>query len=1119
MSALEITQLQQAIVALEAQRALLGDAVVNAALAPMREKLATLQAHSPTPQAEQRKVVTILFADVSGFTALSETMDAEDVRDMMNALWQRLDAAIVHEGGWIDKYIGDAVMALWGKDAAREDDPEHAVRAALAMQREARAFAQANALSLRMRIGLNTGPVLLGAVGTTQEFTAMGDAVNVASRLEHAAPIGGILISYDTYRHVRGLFDLQALEPLEVKGKSEPIQVYVVRGLKPRAFHVTTRGVEGVETRMVGRATELTQLQTTLQTITRERQLQIITVVGEAGQGKSRLRYEFLNWLETQPIQPHIFRGRASEGMSGRPYALLRDVFAFECEILESDRAAVARQKLERGILALLGLPHAGHTLPAAEPHTNALRQAHFIGHLLGLDFSESPYLRGMLSEAKLIQERALQYLTQLFTTITQTQPTLLVLEDLHWADEASLQTVEHLAQTCHDTPILILGLSRPTLFEQRDTWGATLPTHTRLNLQLLSKVESQQLVADILRKVPVVPDVLRDVVVNNAEGNPFYIEELIKMLIDEKFIVKGADAWHIAPERLSAVRVPRTLTGVLQARLDALPAREKLLLQKASVMGRIFWDGALLHLKTESEGLNGASTQLESTLSALCARELIFWREPAVFAGTQEYTFKSSILRDVVYETVLKRTRRVFHAQLATWLIAQSGERVGEYAGLIAEHYTQAEQFAHAARWCVKAADHALRGWGLAAAQQWSARARELLPRVRASDMTEREQAQCHVEALYVQARVAEYEGQLTQAEPLIQAALPLAEQQQLEKLAEILLLGGLLYMRANQNDEALRWCERGLQLSRNPAQSAQGYNLRAILYRERGAPLAAEHSALHSIQLAQSISDYALLDKARTTAAFTYQDLGRWAEALQQLDLILAQEAEWPLPPQRKASLQINRGELFRLRGELTQAEACNREVIQLTEGTRFVALRLLALMNLGAISAKAYHLAAAFTHLEQARELSAQTGIKRWDSELYRYLAMVYVARAETQRALELAHTALARAQEGQSVGDHGSALRVLGLAQCAMQQWVEAEAALRQSYTLLAAAKNRHQQALTASALRYFYRTRAATGDAERAAQYHQEALAIFVELNAQLDLTREQQGETNVLNWL
>jgi class 3 adenylate cyclase len=223
-SVTEREQLEQAIAALEAQRAILGDAVVDPAIAGLRKQLAELE---PTSAEQTRKQVTVLFADISGFTTMSETMDTEELSDTMSALWQRIDAVILEHGGMIDKHIGDAVIALWGADEAREDDPERAIRAALAAQAKLAAFREERDVQLAMRVGLNTGPVLLGEV-RPGEFTAMGDTVNLASRLEHAAPVGRVLISHGTYRHVRGIFDVLPQEPLTVKGKTEPVQTYVM---------------------------------------------------------------------------------------------------------------------------------------------------------------------------------------------------------------------------------------------------------------------------------------------------------------------------------------------------------------------------------------------------------------------------------------------------------------------------------------------------------------------------------------------------------------------------------------------------------------------------------------------------------------------------------------------------------------------------------------------------------------------------------------------------------------------------------------------------------------------------------------------------------------------------
>src|ERR1035441_9156101 len=362
---------------------------------------------SGTTTVSTRKQVTVLFADVSGYAALSEKLDAEEVRDLMNDLWARLDPLITDHGGTVTNHMGDGIMALFGAGTTRESDPRQAVRAALAMQAALAEFSGSGTV-MRMRIGIHTGPVVLGPVATTLEFTALGDSVNLASRLEGHAPVGGILISHDTYRQVYGLFDVGALPPLEVKGKAEPVQVYLVLQAKPKPLALRVHGVEGVETEMIGRRRELKRLQKAFETAEEKRELRVLTVVGEAGIGKSRLLHEFQQWLDLRPEGVFLFSGRATEEMASLPFSLLRDMLSVRFEIKETDAPPVAREKLERGLVSLLGAD------AAAEAEDLAL-QAHFIGQLLGLDFSASPHLRGILHDAEQVRQRAFSYLTRLF--------------------------------------------------------------------------------------------------------------------------------------------------------------------------------------------------------------------------------------------------------------------------------------------------------------------------------------------------------------------------------------------------------------------------------------------------------------------------------------------------------------------------------------------------------------------------------------------------------------------------------------------------------------------------------------------------------------------------------
>ncbi len=664
-------QLEQAIAHMEAQRAALGDAAVDAAIAGLRQKLEALESQ---PAEQQRKQATVLFADVSGFTAMSETMDAEEVADTMNALWERIDRAITDCGGLVDKHIGDAVMALWGTEEAREDDPERAVRGALAMQAELAAFRDERKVQLAMRVGVNTGPVLLGGVGTTGEFTAMGDAVNLASRLEHAAPVGGILISHDTYRHVRGVFDVQQQEPLKVKGKVEPVQAYVVQQAKPRAFRMATRGVEGIETRMVGRDAELLTLQNAFHDVVEEAETRVVTIVGDAGVGKSRLLYEFENWIELLPGEIYYFKGRAAPELRTIPYGIIRDMFRYRFDILESDSAATVLEKFRAGMVDVLDTD-----------------RADLVGHLIGFDFSSSEAVRNLLGSPS-FSELATAYLTNYLRALAA-EPTVVFLEDLHWADDSSIDLVSHLVTGIPKSRLLVVCPTRPPLFEHHPHWGEGKEAYTRIDLKPLSKRDSRALVAEILQKVDNIPADLRDLIVNGAEGNPFYVEELVKMLVEDGVIERGEDRWRVETERLSEVRVPPTLTGVLQARLDSLPREEREILQHASIVGRLFWDKAVAEL----EASYASGDEVIPLLDDLRSRELIFRRDRSAFAKTGEYIFKHAILRDVTYETVLLKLRRGYHAQVANWLETTAGERLDEYLGLVAGHYEKAGETAKA--------------------------------------------------------------------------------------------------------------------------------------------------------------------------------------------------------------------------------------------------------------------------------------------------------------------------------------------------------------------------------------------------------------------------------------
>ncbi len=692
-------KLKQSIAALEAQRGTLSDDVIDASVAALQKQLAKLEA----PE-QQRKMVTVLFADIVGSTRIIRDLDPEESMEVMDGALKRMEVPVEEHGGHVTRFMGDGLMAVFGIPMAHENDAEMAVRAGLGILQVAQAHARQvegewGIHDFQVRVGVSTGLVAVGGL-TEAEDTLMGSAVNLATRIESAAHPGCLLISHDTYRHVRGLFDVEPHESIEAKGFDEPVPVYWVKRAKPRAFRVRTRGVEGVETRMVGREGELQILQDIYRDAMEGYQPQVVTVVGQAGVGKSRLLYEFDNWIELVPEEVRVLQGRGRQETQNQPYALLRDLLSSHFQIQESNGAAQVREKVETGFGEVFG------------SHQSGQQKAHIVGQLLGFGFSESPHLTGVLEDPQQLHNRALMYLEEYFQAIIEQTPTVINLEDVHWADDSSLDLINRLARRLGKERLLIVCLARHRLFERRPHWGEGLAYHIRLELHPLSTRQSRGLVREILKKADQVPSALQDLVVTGAEGNPFYIEELIKMLIEDGAIVIGLERWRIVPERLAEIKVPSTLTGVLQARLESLPPSERTTLQQASVIGRVFWDDAVHHIGIRSMPASIPSEKHNTTkqLSSLRSRELVYRREESAFSDAGEYTFKHAVLRDVTYESVLKRVRKATHALVAEWLIQHSEERAGEYTGLIADHLELAGRYEQASGYLFQAGDQAAR-------------------------------------------------------------------------------------------------------------------------------------------------------------------------------------------------------------------------------------------------------------------------------------------------------------------------------------------------------------------------------------------------------------------------
>jgi class 3 adenylate cyclase len=694
-------QLTAAIIALESQRAVLGDAAVDLALTSIRAKLSALQPPPAARTSQQLRQATILFVDVVGSTALSDRLDPEEIHAVMDGALEGFSAIVNSHHGKVLQYAGDSLLAVFGASEAKEDDAERAVRCGLAVLAHSAVLSEAppGGRRVNVRVGIHTGRVLLGG-GVDAERSIRGIAVNIAARLEQTAPTGTMRISQDTYTLVRGLFEVVALEPLSLKGLAESVQSYQVLRAKPRSSRIIDRGIEGVDTRTIDRSGELASLKEAFNRLVcgeaSARKLIRVTISGEAGVGKSRLLYEFQSWAETRPERFYLFRGRATPQSEGQPFALLRDILAWRFQIADDDAIATARAKVEEGIVPLF----------ARDGDKELARSsAHLLGHLVGVDFSDSPHVKGILGDPGQIRNRAFHVAAQFFRRLTAIDgiPIVLELEDLHWADRGTLDFLSYLDEVDSDVPMLVLALSRSAGLDHQPDQDRGTSFRMNIHLEPLGQGDSSELADELLKNLPEIPPVLRDLLTHGAEGNPFYMEELVSMLIDKGAIVVGPDGWMLDAERLLATRVPATLTAVLLARLDSLPGAERLALQQASVIGPVFWDKALI-------AIDGRAKE---ALPSLVRRKLVLPRDIAAQESStgdlREYAFRHHLLYQVVYDTLLKGARRDWHAKVAVWLASQEEQGSERYVAAAAEHYEEAGDEANAAEFHARAAHYAM--------------------------------------------------------------------------------------------------------------------------------------------------------------------------------------------------------------------------------------------------------------------------------------------------------------------------------------------------------------------------------------------------------------------------
>jgi class 3 adenylate cyclase/tetratricopeptide (TPR) repeat protein len=651
---------------------------------------------------EVRKTVTVLFADVTGSTALGEHLDPESLRGVMSRYFDEMRSAVEAHGGTVEKFIGDAVMAVFGVPVVHEDDALRAVRAASQM-REMLASLNAEldrdwGARIQIRIGVNTGEVVAGDASGGQTLVT-GDAVNVAARLEQAADPGEILIGQETYQLVRDAVRAEPVEPLELKGKAERVSAFRLLEVTPGAPQFARR----LDSPLVGRTEELARLQRAFEETTGLRACRVATVVGDAGTGKSRLVNEFVTLTGDRA---RALWGRCLPYGEGITFWPVAEVVKAAAGIGDLDSPESARTKV-RELLADV---------------EDGVVVADRVAAAIGLGEGG-----GDIRETFWAVRRLLEFLAR-------DAPLVVIFEDIHWAEPTFLDLLQYVAGFSADHPMLLLCTSRPDIRETRPDWGNVGEV---IALEPLSENECELLIGNLLGAAGLTGDVqLR--ITDAAEGNPLFVEEMLRKLIDEGHLERDNGHWTARGD-LSRISVPGTISALLSARLDQLQSEERAVIQRASVVGKVFWWGAVTELSPE-----GDRSLVGSHLQTLMRKELVR-PDRSGFAGEDAFRFSHILVRDAAYESMPKRARAELHERFASWLERKAGDRIAEFEEILGYHLEQAYRYRAelgpdderaravaglAAQRLTAAGRRALAQWDVSATANLLSRAADLLPR-----------------------------------------------------------------------------------------------------------------------------------------------------------------------------------------------------------------------------------------------------------------------------------------------------------------------------------------------------------------------------------------------------
>lgn len=1044
----------------------------------------------------QRRNVTVLFADISGYTALSERIDSETIYSMIQEFIRVLSADVYKYEGVVDKITGDGLMALFGAPISHENNAERAIRSALDMQNDLhelrRKLQDEIGFNLEVHIGVHSGSVIVGGIGSDlmMNYTAIGDTVNLAHRIEEAAPPGAILISEAVYRQVRAIMDCQQISVLNPKGIAHPVVAYRVTGVKARPGLV--RGIEGLSAPMVGRDLELRQLKQALADLTENGRGQFAIVTGEAGLGKSRLTAEFKALVDQSAVTVLEGQSLAYRRVS---YWLIREVLYCYLELPSTTPPLQVRERLSRTVHQRLGL--------------QAVEALSYLEHLMALPYSDaSAAERIRRMDPSQLRQQIFLTVRDLLLVDIHVRPLLLILDDLHWADDASLDLLFFLLDSLRSEPIFILAISRQVQaggLERVVNWASQNlgERFHRIPLQSLSRDQSKQLLA-LLLSIPALPEKLHDQILQRAAGVPFYLEEILRMLMDQNVIRNVSSQWQVVDGANAAnLGVPDTLQELILARFDRLQPDHRRILQVASVIGKDF------SLPVLGSVLPSADlSDLRSAVDLLIQRDFIL---PQPGSVDTEYTFRHVLMSDAIYGTMLRKDRSALHGRVAETIEQMFVDRLDEQVELLANHYRWSARSDRALHYTILAGQKATNTQVYQQSGQYYETALELMKGV---DYSPLQAYQVYSGLGDAQLFFGEYPKARGYYQQALQALAPAGADQYIEERSSLYRRIARTHERQGDYDQALSRLDQAQQtldisLADYPVERAQVWNDLAWIHYRRGNLIETQTLLLKALALVEPTEAYEVKASIYNRLGGVAFNQGEWELAADYLQKSIAiRESTRDLV--NLATSLMNLGTLDLEMGKLDSALTHQKRGYEIKVRLGQAEGIALALSNLGWAHIQRGDLAEALAVLEKARSLTEQIGYSSLQRFILRNLGELNMAAEKWDQAQEYFVQYLRQLAGTGASESLGDSYRLLGEAALGAN---ELDAALKWAkkaadvWDISAQSKKNITSTEWADYLRFRGMLATRQGDWSTALEYFHESRAVFKRLHSVLNEAR------------